>query len=124
MKISDAFPREFLAAPDIGNNEIRVLISHVEMRDVGDDHKPVVFFQNKKKGMVLNLVNAKAIEQYCGDEMDLWAGKEIILFTMPVTFNGRTAPAIRVRVPMPTERSIGPGASAAPAKQSEDPADF
>ena len=123
MKVSEAYPREYLAASDVGNNQINVLISHVELRDLGDDTKPVVFFQNKKKGVVLNLVNAKAIEQYYGDEMDLWAGKEIILFTMPVTFNGRTAPAIRVRVPAPQERTTGPAATGA-AKQTEDPADF
>ena len=62
MKVSEAYPREYLAAADVGNNQLNVLISHVELRDLGDDTKPVVFFQNKKKGVVLNLVNAKAIE--------------------------------------------------------------
>ena len=50
MKVSEAYPSDFLKAVDIGNNQVRVLISHVEMRDLGDDEKPVVFFQNKKKG--------------------------------------------------------------------------
>jgi hypothetical protein len=122
MKVSDAFPSDYLKASDIGNNQIKVLISHVEMRDVGDDTKPVVFFQNKKKGVVLNITNANAIAQYYGDDMDRWAGHEIVLFTMMVSFQGRMQPGIRVRIPASDERTA-PLPSPAPAQRSENPAD-
>ncbi len=122
MKVSDAFPSDYLKAADIGNNQIKVLVSHVEMRDVGDDTKPVVFFQNKKKGVVLNITNANAIAQYYGDDMDKWAGHEIVLFTMMVSYQGRMQPGIRVRIPAPDERST-PIPAAAPVQRSENPAD-
>ena len=122
MKVSDAFPSDYLKAADIGNQQVKVLISHVEMRDVGDDNKPVVFFQNKKKGVVLNVTNANAIAQFYGDDMDVWAGHEIILFTMMVSYQGRMQPGIRVRVPAPTERTV-PAALPAQPQRSENPAD-
>ncbi len=122
MKVSEAFPSEYLKAADIGNSQVKVLISHVEMRDVGDDTKPVVFFQNKKKGVVLNVTNANAIAQFYGDDMDAWAGHEIILFTMMVSYQGRMQPGIRIRVPAPNERS-GAATPAPMKQQSENPAD-
>ena len=119
MKVSDAFPSEFLKAADIGSHQVKVLISHVELREVGDDTKPVIFFQNKKKGLVCNVTNANAIAQYYGDDMDHWAGHPIELFTMMVTFQGRTQPAIRVRVPITHAAPLRP----APLPHNENPAD-
>ena len=49
MKVSEAYPSDFLKAVDIGNNQVRVLISHVEMRDLGDDEKPDGFFPEQEK---------------------------------------------------------------------------
>ena len=123
MKVSDAFPSEFLKAADIGQSQVKVLISHVELREMTDgENKPVVFFQNKKKGVVLNVTNANAIAQYYGDDMDLWAGKTIVLFTMMVSFQGRMQPGIRVRIPGPGEGGTAQAPKPAPVQQSENPA--
>ena len=124
MKVSDAFPSEFLKAADIGQSQVKVLISHVELREMTDgENKPVVFFQNKKKGVVLNVTNANAIAQYYGDDMDHWAGKTIVLFTMMVSFQGRMQPGIRVRIPGPGEGGAAQAPKPAPVQQSENPAD-
>ena len=123
MKVSDAFPSEFLKAADIGQSQVKVLISHVELREMTDgENKPVVFFQNKKKGVVLNVTNANAIAQYYGDDMDLWTGKWIVLFTMMVSFQGRMQPGIRVRIPGPGEGGTAQAPKPAPVQQSENPA--
>ena len=86
------------------------------------ENKPVVFFQNKKKGVVLNVTNANAIAQYYGDDMDHWAGKTIVLFTMMVSFQGRMQPGIRVRIPGPGEGGTAQAPKPAPVQQSENPA--
>ena len=119
MKVSDAFPSEFLKAADIGQNQVKVLIAHVELREMTDgENKPVVFFQNKKKGVVLNVTNANAIAQYYGDDMDLWVSKPIVLFTMMVSYQGRMQPGIRVRIPGPGEGGTAPTPKPAPVQQS------
>ena len=97
MRVSDAFPSNYLKASDLQGNNVVATISHVVMEDVGDDHKPIVYFQGKKKGLVLNKTNANNIVVLHGDEMDAWVGKQITLFPAMVDYQGRTVEAIRVK---------------------------
>ena len=99
MKISNAFPSEYLRASDLNGKSVRVVMERIEMREVGDGHKPVLFFQGKDKGMVCNKTNANNIAAAYGDDTDDWAGQSIEIFEAMVDFQGKTVPAIRVRVP-------------------------
>lgn len=108
MRISNAFPSEFLKAADLQGRNVRVLMSHVEMRDIGGDHKPILFFQGKDKGMVLNKTNANNIALVYGDDTDDWHGKEIVLFEAMVDFQGKTVAAIRARAPQAKDRQPVP----------------
>lgn len=103
MRISTAFPSDYLKAGDLGGRTVRVVMSHVEMKDIGGDHKPVLYFQGKDKGMVLNKTNANNITALYGDDTDHWAGREIMLFPAMVDFQGKTVEAIRVRGPQPKD---------------------
>jgi arabinogalactan endo-1,4-beta-galactosidase len=105
MRVSDAFPSEYLRAADLQGRQIKVVISHVEMRDVGDDHKPAVFFQGKDKGCILNKTNANNIAAAYGDDTEDWTGKEVVLYEAMVDFQGRSVPAIRIRPPNARERA-------------------
>jgi arabinogalactan endo-1,4-beta-galactosidase len=96
--MSQAFPSNYLRAADLQGRRVRVQISRVQMEDIGGDHKPVMYFQGKEKGMVLNKTNANAIGMFYGDEMDDWTGKMIELFEAMVDFQGKTTPAIRLKV--------------------------
>jgi len=104
MRVSEAFPSEYLKAADLRDRNVLVVIDHVEMKDIGDDHKPVLFFQGKDKGMVLNKTNANNIAAAHGDDTDDWTGKEIVLFPAMVDFQGKTVQAIRVRAPRASDR--------------------
>lgn len=101
MLISQAFPSEFLKAGDLQDREVRVVMDHVELKDVGDETKPVLFFQGKEKGLVLNKTNSNNIAMIYGDDTDDWAGRELILYPTMVDYQGRSVPAIRVKVPRP-----------------------
>jgi hypothetical protein len=107
MRISAAFPSDFLRAADLEGKQVKVVISHVEMRDVGGEPKPVLFFQNKDKGVVLNKTNANTISQAYGDDTDEWPGAEVVLYETMVDFQGRSTAAIRMRIPprKPPERA-------------------
>jgi arabinogalactan endo-1,4-beta-galactosidase len=108
MRVSNAFPSEYLRAADLDGKNVRVAMGHVEMRDIGGDAKPVLFFQGKEKGMVLNKTNANNIVAAYGDETEDWTGKELVLFEAMVDFQGKTVPAIRVRVPAAKDRVPAP----------------
>lgn len=105
MRISAAFPSDYLKAADLQGRNARVIMSHVEMRDVGDDHKPVLFFQGKEKGVVLNKTNGNNIAAAYGDDTDEWAGKEVILYEAMVDYQGRSVAAIRIRPPTAKDRA-------------------
>jgi hypothetical protein len=101
MKISEAYPSKFLRSGDVGDNQLRLRISHVDLEDVaqGEDPKPVLYFLGKTKGMVMNRTNSKVIAEAYGDDTDTWQGREIILYSTQVPFQGGLVDALRVRVP-------------------------
>ena len=62
MLISQAYPSKYLKSDDLGDKTVRVVMDFVEIQDVGDgEFKPVLYFQGKDRGMVLNLTNANTI---------------------------------------------------------------
>lgn len=99
MRIDAAFPSTYLKAADLQGRNVTVIISHVRMEDVGDDHKPVLYFQGKEKGLALNKTNSNNISVLYGYETDDWTGKPIELFEAQVDYQGKSVPAIRVRAP-------------------------
>ncbi len=98
--ISEAFPSNYLKAADLNNRTIKVKIDKVVFEEIGQnkDRKPVMYFADTKKGLVLNKTNAEQIGSMCGQHMEAWSGKEIELFSQMVPFQGQSVAAIRVRV--------------------------
>lgn len=113
MKVSDAFPSKYLSAPDLNGGNARVVMQNVEIEKIGDDTKPVLYFKGKQKGLALNKTNSKTIADVYGDEMDDWAGQEIILFPVMTDFQGKQVEAIRVRAPQPKDNPRPAARSAA-----------
>ena len=97
--VSDAFPSNYLKAADLNNRTIKVKIDKVVFEEVGQnkDQKPVMYFADVKKGLVLNKTNATTIGAVHGQEFEGWTGKEIELFSMMVPYQGQNVAAIRVR---------------------------
>jgi hypothetical protein len=61
------------------------------------ERKAVVYFNETKKGLVLNVTNARKIAVVTGtDVIDKWPGKKIALVPMDVEFQGEMITAIRV----------------------------
>ena len=99
MRVSEAFPSNYLKAADLQGRQVKVTIERVDSEIVGTDPKLVVYFAGKEKGFVLNKTNANNIAAAFGDNTDDWRGAEIILIEAMVDFQGRTVPALRVRIP-------------------------
>jgi hypothetical protein len=114
MKMSEEFPSKFLKAADLQGREVRVTMQNVEREKIGEDMKPVLYFKGKDKGVVLNKTNAGTISDAYGDDTEDWFDQPLILFSVMVDFQGKVAPAIRVRVPTAKDnRQVAP--------QREDP---
>lgn len=103
MDIDAAFPSRYLKSSDLQGRNVTLIIDRVEMEEVGfgrdKDHKPVVYFQKAKKGLVLNKTNSNTIKTGYGKDTDSWLDKPLVLFPAMVEYAGDTVEAIRVRVP-------------------------
>jgi len=112
MKSADVFPSKYLRAADLNGREPVVTISHVTMETVGDDNKPVLYFEGKEQGIVLNKTNWAALEDITGkDDTDDWKGHRVKLVMRKVEYQGKRVPAIRIEE----------APSAPPARRHRDP---
>lgn len=119
MKGADIFPSNYIKADDLKGRDIPVTISHAAIEKLGNDQKLILYFQGKDKGMVCNKTNFGRIAYLYGDETDDWAGKEIVLTSEFVEFQGKTVKGLRIRPP--NNQAQAP-AKPAP-RQTENPAE-
>lgn len=117
MRINEAFPSQYIKAADLQGRDVTLIIKEVKLEDLGDDTKPVVYFNKTDRGLVLNRTNATTIANNLGtDEMDQWAGKAITMFPTQTDFQGRQVEAIRIRLRRPAPKQPLP----APSPQKDD----
>ena len=117
MNVHDLFPTRFIAAADLNGKSFTLTIRNVTLEDMQSHDnktvtKPVAWFTNAAKGMVLNRTNTMVIADLYGPETDAWAGKRITIYATQVRAFGKMEPAIRVRPEVP-----------APPKATEVPVD-
>jgi hypothetical protein len=105
MKLTDAFPSNFLKADDLQGKEVTVKIEEVTLEELGQgndkEEKLMISFQGKSKKLVCNKTNARTIEKLHGGDTDDWIGKRIILAPREVEFQGEQVWAIRVSLRNP-----------------------
>lgn len=105
MHINEAFPSKYLRTGDLPNKEIvNVVIDNLQVEDLmgngnPSDKKPVLSFQGKSKGLVLNKTNANIVSDQYGDETDAWKGKPVGLYATETEFRGKMVPCVRIKIP-------------------------
>lgn len=73
----------------------------MKARNGGDESKPVLYFSDAKKGLVLNKTNSDRIAHSYTWETDSWKGRKIDLYTATVDAFGEEVEAVRVKIPAP-----------------------
>ena len=117
MNINESFPPAFLRSEDIKGKTVAVKIRMCEPHEFDrEGTKPVVYFQGKDAGLVLNKTRANAIRDIYGEETDNWIGKTIVLTVGPVPFEGRMTDSIFCTAP--TDSTPKPEPAPEPAKAS------
>jgi hypothetical protein len=96
------YPSEYLAACDLHGQDAKVVIEKVEVEDIiGSDgkkeQKPVVWFQGKKKRMVLCKTNAKSVAGRHGNDTEQWIGKTITIYGTTCMAFGAQVECIRIK---------------------------
>ena len=107
MNIDTAFPSKYLKAADIGDSDMALTIRSVEIETIGQgedaDSKPILYFNETEKGLVLNKTNSTTIKGLYSAETDNWIGKAIALFSTEVDYAGKQTLALRVRMKAPVK---------------------
>lgn len=120
--INDAFPSNYLKSSDLNGGQPVVVIDRVEFEAVGRDKemKPVLYFEGKEKGLVLNKTNAKNIANLVGSfETDEWTGFRVRLYATHVEFQGETVEAIRIKSAPQTAAGVRNAAPPPPPPAAE-----
>lgn len=120
MRVSEAFPSNYVKAADLNGKAVTVVIERVTIEDIGKDRKMVVYFQGKEKGLVTNKTNANNIALLYGDDTDNWIAREVVLFSAWVDYQGKSVEAIRVRGPASDRRGT-PQQNGAPQQRAAPP---
>jgi hypothetical protein len=99
MKYSERHPSRFVKAADLKPEGTVVVMDRVAMEEIGQDRKekPVLYFRNASKALVLNGVNDEEIGRLFGDDDRDWHGQKIVLYPSTTRFGGKLVPCIRVR---------------------------
>jgi len=95
MKLADLFPKKYLSASDLKGRQFTLVIASVEMREMRNTEtnpvtgkaeysmieKPVVYFEGRKPGVVLNKTRTQQLGKALGiDDTDQAAGRSIVLY--------------------------------------------
>jgi len=103
---SDRFPSRTLSANDLivnGRPQLKrvTIVRVVEEQFTNDgktDTKPVAYFKETEKGLVISATKWDAIAQVSGvDDDDQWVGTKLELFLDKVKFQGKLVNSIGVR---------------------------
>jgi hypothetical protein len=106
--VRQMFDSAYIGAWDLQGKDATVTIARVvagELAKAGTSKKdkaPIMYFEGKDKGMVLNKTNMRAIAGiYGGFKVKDWIGKPITIFATTCQFGPNTVDCIRVRPTAP-----------------------
>ena len=94
-----------MKASDLNDKDVTVTIRKIVMEKLGEDSKPIVYFEKSDKGLALNKTNANRIADMHGFDTDRWVGQQITIFPTECDFRGDTVSCIRVRPHKPSGNS-------------------
>lgn len=96
------FPHDYICAADLQGKEHELTIKSVSLaalqgEDGKKEQKPIVKFEGREKGMVLNKTNARVIAKRHGPQTTEWAGKKITVYPTTCKAFGETVECVRVK---------------------------
>ena len=122
--VNDAWPtpeNTWLRGIDLKDKEYTLVMDGVIEEKIGEDVKFVLYFKGTKRTLILNKTNALRIADRYGEEMDNWAGKDVIVYGERVRDpKGNLVDGIRVRLPAKQQGAGDPFGGAQQEPQAEE----
>ena len=129
MNVNDLYPSKYVKSDDLGNQRLTLQVAAIKLEEVAENepNKPVMYFNGKEKGMVLNKTNTLLCANCWGDETDTWKDRWLDLFVEPKMFNGKVVSGLTVAPKLANSNTAPeqpPVPNAAPASTQALPADI
>lgn len=105
------YDKDFLYAYDLEGRDVTVTIERVQQGTLTgkggkSNKKPVLYFRGTKKGLGLNITNARTIAALYGSfDSEQWIGKRVTLYPTTTTFGPDTIDCIRIRNKVPDAKA-------------------
>lgn len=100
MRLRDHITSRFLRTEDIEKSQV-VTIDRCELESMqeGEKPKPILYFRELQKGLVINKTNEGALREIFGtDDTDVFMGKKVTLYNdKNVMYRGQRTGGLRVR---------------------------
>lgn len=102
--VNELYPskNKYLKASDLQGREVKARIAGHDVAQFDNGNKVVLTFDGKEKGLTLNKTNAMKIADAYGEDIESWAGNEIIMYPDKTDYQGSLVDCIRVRIPPKT----------------------
>ena len=100
MLLDEMFPTNTLKAEDLERGDATAVIARIEMEKFDEGPKPVLYFQNTEKRLILNKINANSIADIYGKDTAQWIGQPITMGMDWTDYQGRRTKCIRIRPQM------------------------
>lgn len=99
-KLTELVPSKFLEAADFeGDTTATIKSWGRELVGPDEEEKGILFFEEFKRGLVLNVTKKKALLAAFGNNLEDHRGKTLTLFPTEVMAFGSMKPAIGMRIP-------------------------
>ncbi len=118
MNIEQSFPSNYVKASDLNGKPSLLTIRTCVREELGQgndkEKKPVLYFKEAQKGLVLNKTNANVIADAYGKMTEDWEGKTVEVYPTRVEFRGNLVDGIRVRIQQEAQPDAAPLADGEP----------
>lgn len=112
MKLSEAFPSNFLKAEDLGGKPVTLTIEAIDFDEIGQgrdkEKKLIITFRKTDKKLICNKTNATTIGKLYGEDTDAWVGQRITIMPREVEYQGEMVWSIRVSLQKPAATATKP----------------
>jgi hypothetical protein len=97
---NDAYPSKYIKTADFTGPATYTLHS-LNIEEVGQEkeRRPIAYFKEINRGMVINRTNWDVLEDTFGPDTDRWIGQVVEVFPTTTSFGGRRVPCLRIRLP-------------------------
>ena len=131
MKIGEMKESKYISKSDVGVNGKNLTIKNLVQENIaGEGQQPdmkwILYFNEARKGLVLNQTNIALIAHVTGEnDTDDWVNKQIQLFEDPtVSYAGKVMGGVRVRHPSHNAQPQPVQSNAVPNNQFDDDVPF